>query len=82
MLVLSRKVGESIVIGGNIVVTVVRAEGEIVRLGIVAPSEVAVHRQEIYEEIHENNPRALTRERHKGPKPQPKNGESQSPERE
>lgn len=60
MLVLSRKVGESVVIGGRIVVTVVRVEGETVRLGIAAPSDVPVHRQEVYDEIHRNNQEALT----------------------
>jgi carbon storage regulator len=74
MLVLSRKVGESIVIGGNIVVTVVRAEGEVVRLGIAAPAEVPVHRQEIYNEIQTNHQRSPT-ERPKGFPPRPKNGD-------
>jgi carbon storage regulator len=61
MLVLSRKLGESIVIDGRIVVTVIRNEGEAVKLGIQAPADVPVHRQEIYEEIQRNNREALTR---------------------
>ncbi len=52
MLVLSRKKNESIVINGDIVVTVVEIRDGKVRLGIVAPREVPVHRQEVYEAIH------------------------------
>ena len=59
MLILSRKPGESIVIDGRIIVKVVRLEGEMVKLGIEAPAEIAVHRQEVYEEIQRNNQEAL-----------------------
>ncbi len=55
MLVLSRKVDESIVIGEDIVVTVVEVRGDKVRLGISAPREVTVHRREVYDKIHENS---------------------------
>ena len=51
MLVLSRKQDQRIVIGDNIVVTVVEIRGDRVRLGIEAPTEVPVHRREIYEAI-------------------------------
>ncbi len=51
MLVLSRKKDESIIIGDDIVVTVVDIRGDRVRLGVKAPVDVSVHRQEIYEEI-------------------------------
>jgi carbon storage regulator len=51
MLVLSRKVGESIVINDDIHVVVVAMEGNKCRLGIVAPSAVPVHRQEVYKKI-------------------------------
>ena len=51
MLVLSRKKNESIVIGGTIVITVVEVRGDKVRLGIQAPTEIAVHRLEVYEAI-------------------------------
>ena len=47
MLVLSRKVGERIVIGPNVVVTVVAVHGARVKLSIEAPSEVSIHREEI-----------------------------------
>ncbi len=53
MLVLSRKVDESIVIGEDIVVTVVEVRGDKVRLGISAPREVTVHRREVYDKIRE-----------------------------
>jgi carbon storage regulator len=52
MLVLSRKKNESIVINSDITVTVVEIRGDKVRLGIVAPKEVPVHRQEVYDAIH------------------------------
>ena len=51
MLVLSRKLNESIVINENIVVTVLGVQGDKVRLGIEAPGEIPVHRQEVYEKM-------------------------------
>ena len=60
MLILSRKVNESIVIDGRIVVKIVRLDGEQVKLGIEAPPDVPVHRQEVYEEIQKNNREAAT----------------------
>jgi carbon storage regulator len=51
MLVLSRQRDESIIIGDNIVITIVDIRGDKVRLGIEAPKEVPVHRQEVYEAI-------------------------------
>lgn len=51
MLVLSRKKNESIVIDDNVVVTVIEVRGDKVRLGIQAPREVTVHRQEVLEAI-------------------------------
>ena len=51
MLVLSRKKNESIVIQNEIIVTVIEIRGDKVRLGIVAPKDVPVHRQEVYEAI-------------------------------
>jgi carbon storage regulator len=53
MLVLSRKLGERIRIGDSIVVTVVRINGGGVRLGIEAPPELAVVREELYQRLHE-----------------------------
>lgn len=56
MLVLSRKKNESIVINNDITVTVVEIRGDKVRLGIVAPKEVPVHRQEVFDAIHGRAP--------------------------
>jgi len=55
MLVLSRKRDERIVIGDNIVITVVEVRGDKVRLGIDAPSEVPVHRQEVLDAMRRNS---------------------------
>lgn len=59
MLVLSRKTNESIIIGENIEVKVLAIEGEQVKLGIVAPKSVKVHRSEVYDAIQEQNKAAL-----------------------
>jgi carbon storage regulator len=58
MLVLSRQRDESIMIGDNIVVTIVDIRGDKVRLGINAPTEIPVHRQEVYEAIQRENLRS------------------------
>ena len=58
MLVLSRQRDESIIIGDNIVITVVDIRGDKVRLGIDAPTEIPVHRQEVYEAIQRENLKA------------------------
>lgn len=63
MLILSRKLNESIVIDGRIIVKIVRVDGDIVKLGIEAPKEVPVHRQEVYSEIQKNNQEALASNR-------------------
>jgi len=55
MLVLSRQRDESIMIGDHIVITIVDIRGDKVRLGIQAPAEVPVHRQEVYEAIKREN---------------------------
>lgn len=51
MLILTRRIGESVVIGDNIKLTVLGVKGSQVRLGIDAPKDVAVHREEIYDRI-------------------------------
>ena len=55
MLVLSRRVGESVVIGNDVVVTVLEVRGDIIRLGVDAPREVPVHRSEVFEAIEAAN---------------------------
>lgn len=62
MLILSRKLGESLVIDGRILVKIVRVEGDVIKLGIEAPADIPVHRQEVYEEIQRSNQQALTRQ--------------------
>ncbi|OZS78416.1 carbon storage regulator [Tetzosporium hominis] len=55
MLVLGRKVGETIHIGQDIEVTITAIEGDVVKLGIRASKSVPVHRQEVFEEIRKEN---------------------------
>ena len=55
MLVLSRRVGESIVIGDDVTVTVLDVRGDVVRVGIQAPRSVTVHREELLRELEETN---------------------------
>ncbi len=62
MLILSRKLGESIVIDGDIRVQIMRVDGDVVKIGIEAPASVPVHRLEVYEEIQRNNQQALTKQ--------------------
>lgn len=58
MLVLSRQRDESIMIGDNVQITVVDIRGDKVRLGIIAPAEIPVHRKEVYEAIQRENRKA------------------------
>lgn len=58
MLVLSRKKGEVIIMGGNIELTVLGVEGDTVKLGIKAPKEVEVYRKEVYLSIQQSNQEA------------------------
>lgn len=51
MLILTRKIGESLIIGDDVEITVLSVRGNQVKLGVNAPKEIAVHRQEIYERI-------------------------------
>jgi len=55
VLVLTRKVGESIQVGDDIRLTVLSVQGQNVKMGILAPREIAVHREEIYAKIVEEN---------------------------
>ena len=55
MLILTRRVGETLMIGDNVSVTVLRVKGNQVRLGVNAPKDVSVHREEIFERIQQES---------------------------
>jgi len=59
MLVLTRKVGESIRIGKDITITVVESDGNHIKIGIDAPKSISVHREEIYKKITAENKEAV-----------------------
>ena len=67
MLVLSRKPGEEVVVGDNIRVMVVDIRGDKVRLGFTAPTEVPIHRDEVYKKIHQTSQVAEHRHRARDP---------------
>ncbi|MEV6344527.1 carbon storage regulator CsrA [Actinoplanes sp. NPDC051851] len=60
MLVLTRRAGESVMIGDDVVITVLEARGDVIRLGIQAPRHVQVHREEVYRELQEANRQAAS----------------------
>ena len=62
MLVLSRRVGESIMIGSDVVVTVLEVRPDLVRIGIEAPRDVEVHREEVFREVQQANRSAASPE--------------------
>ncbi len=66
MLILKRKIEQSIFIGDDITVKILGIEGDLVRLGIQAPREISVHRQEVYEAIKAENQAALVNAVQKG----------------
>lgn len=55
MLVLTRKAEESLVIGDQIILTILAVEGDRVKIGIQAPREISIHRKEVWDAIHEQN---------------------------
>jgi len=59
MLILTRRVGETLMIGDSVTVTVLGVKGNQVRVGITAPKDVAVHREEIYQRIHREDDGAV-----------------------
>jgi len=62
MLILTRRVGEALMIGDNVTVTVLGIKGSQVRIGVLAPKDVGVHREEIYERIRHEKDDAATGE--------------------
>ena len=60
MLVLTRKLGETIAIDDHIKITVVQIKGKQVRLGIKAPKETKIHREEVYDAIRDQNQESVT----------------------
>lgn len=68
MLVLSRKKEESIIIDGKIEVKIIRVDGDVVKVGIQAPSDVPIYRHEVYEQIQESNKGAVVTDRSQVPK--------------
>lgn len=72
MLILTRRVGETVVIGDEVQVTVLGVKGNQVRLGVNAPRDVSVHRQEIYERIRKEQGAATP----EVPPPAPEQGHS------
>ena len=77
MLILSRKPGETVVIDGRIRVKVIRVEGDVVKIGIDAPAEVSIHREEVYDEIQRSNKEAVTSNQPAVPKILRRNKEKQ-----
>ena len=60
MLVLTRRSGESVMIGDDVVITVLEVRGDVIRLGIRAPRDIQVHREEIYRELQASNREAAS----------------------
>jgi carbon storage regulator len=60
MLVLTRRSGESVMIGNDVIITVLEARGDVIRLGIQAPRDIQVHREEVYRELQASNREAAS----------------------
>ena len=61
MLILSRRPGESVVLGDDVTITILEVRGDVVRVGIDAPRSLAVHRAELLVQLEENNREAASR---------------------
>jgi carbon storage regulator len=60
VLVLTRRPGESVMVGDEVVITVLEARGDMIKLGIAAPRSIQVHREEVYKELHRANREAAS----------------------
>lgn len=60
MLVLSRRAGESVVVGDDVTISILEVRGDVVRVGITAPRSVAVHRAELLEQLEKTNREAAS----------------------
>ena len=60
MLILTRRVGENVIVGDDIVISVIEVRGDAVRIGIQAPRSVTVHREEVYVELQRANEQAAS----------------------
>lgn len=67
MLILTRKLGESVTIGEDIKITLLDIKGKYIRVGIEAPRNVAIHRQEIHQLVQEQNMEAARQEEFQSP---------------
>jgi carbon storage regulator len=67
VLILTRRLGESVKIGDEVTVTVLGVKGGQVRLGFTAPPDVAVHREEVYERIKAETPMSIAKQGSSGP---------------
>ena len=59
MLILTRRVGETLMVGDDITVTILEAKGNQIRIGVNAPKDIAVHREEIYQRIQQDQEKDL-----------------------
>ena len=71
MLILTRRVGETLMVGDEVTVTVLGVKGNQVRIGVNAPREIAVHREEIYERIKAEQAQGNEQEQEQDPDPDP-----------
>jgi carbon storage regulator len=60
VLVLTRRAGESVIVGDDVVITVLEVRGDVIRLGVQAPRSVQVHREEVYRELQRANREAAS----------------------
>ncbi len=60
MLILTRRIGETLMVGDEVTVTVLGVKGNQVRIGVTAPKDVSVHRQEVYEKIQKESGQSTT----------------------